>query len=857
MSIALSFSSAVALDPAVSGGKGANLARLTQAGLPVPAGFILTARAYDAFAEAARPMLATAGSFALDDPDLLERQCHALIEELLHLPVPAAVTEALQLHLAEFGAERAYSVRSSATTEDLGSAAFAGQHETYLNCIGAADIADKLKQCWASLWSARAVAYRHAAGFALHATSMAVVVQRMAFCTVAGVGFSFNPVSGNLAEQVFDANLGLGESVVGGEALVDHFTVDKQSGTVINQDIAEKEFMIVAAVDGAGTHEVPLVGEARTRPCLDAAQIGELSGMLIAVEKLYGYPQDIEWGFEGGSLRLLQSRPITRIPPRWTRDESAERFPSVITPLAWALVEEGFHRSLNYSFQLMGMPPFHGKWFAMFGHYIYGNQNAVAVYADGAASSIRISSLPELVAAIPVLRKQYEWVLELPLTWSRDLDHYLMSLGELMAEPLEEKTLAEVWDYVLRVKELGADYFLPNIAISITQRTLYRILHGILQMAVGSERAAPTFDRLLAYCETKTGVINKELYRLAKRIAALPALRDALRQEGCDAQAFLAGDGFAEFPEIRQTFDKFLRDHGHREVEFDPYHATWLEAPWLVVENLKVMLDSPLEDPAAKERELKMVMSETEAALIAGLPQEIRFFVREIVRLARAYTTLDDIEHYQTTRLTLPFRRGLRELGRRLVRMQVIETPMDVFFADYAALDAALRAGDADAWARIGADIRAEKAAYLAHRNETPAWEWGVTPASGASADGGTLLSGLPGSPGMARGPVFKVYGSEDFAAFPKGAVLVARTTNPAWTPLFYKAAAVITESGGPLSHGAVTAREIGLPAVMSVRNVLTLLQNGQIVAVNGNAGTVEAQDDSCANKDTASCRGG
>lgn len=836
MSLALSFASPVALDAAVSGGKGANLARLTQAGLPVPAGFILTARAYEAYADTARHLLAKAAGFALDDPDQLERQCQELVDELLHLPMPPEVGAALREHLAQFGGDGAYSVRSSATTEDLGGAAFAGQHETYLNCIGADEIADRLKHCWASLWSGRAVAYRRSAGFDIHATSMAVVVQRMAFCDVAGVGFSFNPVSGNLKEQVFDANHGLGESVVGGEALVDHYTVDKASGEILAQDIAEKEFMIVAAADGSGTREVPLTGEARTRPSLDAAKVRQLSRMLADIEKVYGYPQDIEWGFERGELRLLQSRPITRIPPRWTRDEAAERFPSVITPLAWALVEEGFHRSLNFSFALMGMPPFHGKWFAMFGHYIYGNQNAVAVYADGAASSIRITSLEELIAAIPVLRKQYEWVLELPLTWSRDLDHYLMSLGELMAEPLDEPSVAGVWDYVLRVKELGADYFLPNIAISITQRTLYRILHGILQMAVGAEQAAPTFDKLLAYCETKTGVINKELYRLARRIAALPALRDELRD--VDAASFLERQGFAAYPEIQQTFDKFLRDHGHREVEFDPYHPTWLEAPWLVVENLKVMLDSPLEDPAVKERELKIVMSETEAALIAGLPQEIRFFVREIIRLARAYTTLDDVEHYQTTRLTLPFRRGLRELGRRLVQMRIIDTPMDVFFADYAALDAAVRSGDDATWRQLGDAIRSEKAEYLQHRAETPAWDWGVSAAVAEVAEG--ALSGLPGSPGIASGPVFKIHGSEDFAAFPKGAVLVARTTNPAWTPLFYKAAAVITESGGPLSHGAVTAREIGLPAVRSVRGVLAALQNGQHVTVNGSAGSVE-----------------
>ncbi|HXJ53286.1 MAG TPA: PEP/pyruvate-binding domain-containing protein [Burkholderiales bacterium] len=838
MSTLLDFNDKQALDAALSGGKGANLARLSQAGLAVPPGFVVTAQAYLRFAAQARAVLARAAGFPFADAARLETACKGLVRELDKLPVPDEVLRALRERLDCLPASTAFSVRSSATTEDLGGAAFAGQHDTYLNCKGFDDIARHLKLCWLSLWSARAVAYRRNAGFDVRDTTMAVVIQKMAFCDVAGVGFSIDPVSGNLGHRVFDANYGLGESVVGGEAAIDHFVLDKASGALVASQIAEKDLKIVAA--DSGTREVRLEGAARSAPCLSEPMLSELGALIGSVEKLYGYPQDIEWGFEAGKLWLLQSRPVTRIPARWTRDESAERFPSVITPLAWELVEEGFHRSLNYSFALMGLPPFKGKWFAMFDHYIYGNQNAVEIYANGAASSISIGSVAELVAAIPTLRNQYEWVLELPLTWSRDLDHYLMSLGELMAAPLEDRPVAELWAYVLRVKELGASYFLPNIAISITQRTLYRILLGIVQAALGSEQAAVAFDRLLAYCETKTGVINKELYRLARRVAALPALAARLRESS--SRGFLEAGGFAAHRDIDAAFRKFLRDHGHREVEFDPYHPTWVEAPWLVVENLKLMLDTRLEDPADKERELKVAMRETEAALQARLPQELRFFVHEIVRLARAYTTLDDVEHYQTTRLTLPFRKGLHALGARLRALGVVDEPMDVFFAHCESMNDAVAADSPQRWKALGEEIRQEKQAYLRHRGETPKWQIGGADEATPAASGGGL-SGLPGSPGSASGPVYKVHGSEDFSDFPKGAVLVARTTNPAWTPLFYRAVAVITESGGPLSHGAVTAREIGLPAVMSVRGALSALDNGQRVKVDGSGGRVTPEE--------------
>ena len=837
--LALSFHSPEALGIHVTGGKGANLARLMQAGLSVPPGLVLTAASHELFLAQAGRILDPVEAFAFEQPQVLEEQCQTLIRDLLQVSLPAPVIAALAEGLDALGVNAPVAVRSSATTEDMGGAAFAGQHDTFLNCTGLDDVADKVRRCWASLWSARAVAYRRAAGFDLRATRMAVVVQRMAFCEVAGVGFSLNPVTGNLEEQVIDANYGLGESVVGGEGGVDHFVVDATTGRVVRQSIASKELMVIARDNESGTQMVRIHGESRTQACLSPEQILAVSGALHAVEGVFGFPQDIEWGFERGELRLLQSRPITRIPPRWTRDESAERFPSVITPLAWALVEEGFHKSLNYSFGLMGVPAFRDKWFVMFDHYIYGNQNAVEIYADGAASNLRIGSLPQLIAAIPMLRRQYAWVLELPLTWTRDLDHYLMSVGELMAEPLREQTVAQLWKFVLRVKDTGADYFRPNIAISITQRTLYRVLRAILRCVVGDAEAAAVFDDLLAYCETKTGVINKELYRMARCVAEVPQL--AARVSSSSATEFLEGEGFRSHPELQRAFDKFLRDHGHREVEFDPYHPTWVEAPWLVIENLKVMLESGRDDPSVQERELKIRMMKAESSLFARLPAEAHFFVREVIRLARVYTTLDDVEHYQTTRLTLPLRKGLRALGTKLSTMGVLDEPMDIFFADYAALDAAVNADDPDRWRLMRAAIEAEKGAYLQHREEAPVWERGRAAPTCDTTVG--KLSGLPGSPGIAAGPVFKVKGREDFGLFPKGAILVARTTNPAWTPLFYKAAAVITESGGPLSHGAVTAREIGLPAVMSVRGALVALQNGQQVVVDGTAGQVRTED--------------
>jgi pyruvate,water dikinase len=832
MNYTFTFQDPLAARLELSGGKGSNLAILTQRGFPVPPGFTITAEAYRDFIFSGRELLRAVNQMPFHDAGLLRTASGKLRDALGRLSLPTAVMEEVRDQLRRFPERQAFSVRSSSTMEDLASAAFAGQHETYLNCSGAEQILEKIKACFLSLWFDRAMAYRHQQGFDHALAAMAVVVQQMVPCEVAGVGFSINPVSGDLNEMVVDANFGLGESVVSGESEVDHFAIDRSTRAVRSANIARKSRKIIGVA--GGTQEVRLDSEEGARPCLGDDQLAQLADLLLRVESSYRFPQDIEWGFAGGQLFLLQSRPITTIPPRWTRDESAERFPNVITPLTWDFVDSGFHRSLNHSFRLMGFPPFNGKWFGMTEHYIYGNQNAVELY--GRRSPFLVRNIEELRAAIPKLRDEFRWVQELPVAWARDLDFYLISIGKFMTEPLAGKSLAELWNFVLAVNEHGADYFLPNIAISITHGMLYRLLHRLLQTGFGEDTANSLFDRLMAYCETKTGTINRELFELAAMIRARPELEKIVNARS--SRDIIEQIILDRFPEFQSRLEKFLRDHGHREVDFDAYSPTWLELPWVVLDNVRLILQTPMDqDPAARERELKIRMQQAELEMFQKLPPDLHFFFAEILRLARAYTSLDDLEHYQTTRLTLPLRRGLRELGGRLVQRGVLSEPMDIFFAHRHQIHEAIVQDNDVGWSQFNETVRRQKENYVRDKVRKPEWILGES--KSAETDSGECLFGLAGSPGQAEGPVFMVLGPDDFAKFPKGAVLVARTTNPTWTPLFYSAVAVVTESGGPLSHGAVTAREMRIPAVMSVRESLSRLRNGQRVRVDGKQGKV------------------
>ena len=828
MHLLLEFTDPAAAETAISGGKGASLARLTQGGFPVPTGVIVAAAGYRAFLESVPGLEAHVAALTPQDAAALHAQC-AGIRALLHeSPLPAELDSALRERLPRLLAGGKVSVRSSATLEDLAGAAFAGQHDTYLNVDGVEGVMDAVRRCFASLWEDRAVRYRHEHGFDAGAAAMAVVIQRMVRSEVAGVAFSMNPVTGALEQVVVNAAYGLGETVVSGEGGIDQFVLDKRTGDVVEQVVATKSHALVGT--DAGTERVEVAREIQDQPALAEPDLRALAELVRRVERFYAFPQDVEWALADGALHLLQSRPVTEFPARWTRDESAERFPNPVTPLTWDFTTEGFHESLAHSLELMGFPAFKGTWFGVFDGYVYGNQTAVQLFT--AAQQVAFESLDEVRAARQSLVERYRWVQELPVTWARDLDRYLLSLGRLGAVQLDGCSDEQLWRHVLAIDALGRDYFRPNIAISITHGILHRTLYRLVIFLVGPERAPELYDALTGFTELKTTLVNRDIHRLYAMIREDAALRRTLLET---ERRRVWEEGMLDaHPRFAAAFRRFLENHGHREVDFDWSVPTWSGQPWVVLENLRLMLmQDAVADPGAREGELRARQSAAERDYLAALPEDLKNFGAEVLRLARAYTALDDLEHYQTTRLNPISRTAVVALGGRLVRRGVLDAPEDAFFLRKRTLERLM--GGEPVEAEAAAEARANREAYARQQQSAPPQVWGEEPE--APSEG--ALRGLPGSPGVAEGPVCLVHSVEDFARFVPGSVLVARTTNPAWTPLFYSAAAVVTESGGPLSHGAVTAREVGIPAVMAVHGALSSLRDGERVRVSGTQGAV------------------
>ena len=349
-----------------AGGKGANLGEMTTAGFPVPPGFILTTEAYDAFVQAhglQQQIIDLASKVSAGDPQSGEAASAAIKKRFLAAEMPQDIQADLLAAYADLmpGEETAVAVRSSATAEDLPTASFAGQQDTYLNIQDERALLEAVKNCWASLWTARAIAYRLHQGIDPAAVSLAVIVQQLIPADAAGILFTANPVDGERKQIVINAAWGLGEAIVGGQVTPDTVIVDKSNWHIVSRETTAKTIMTVRTDNGTEAQPVPQAQQ--NQAVIDDAKAIELAQVGTQIEAHFGMPMDIEWAVGGAQIAILQARPITSLPPAplqdvrwepprpgtvWMRRQIVEHMPEPLSPLFDELyLEEGLDQSMD------------------------------------------------------------------------------------------------------------------------------------------------------------------------------------------------------------------------------------------------------------------------------------------------------------------------------------------------------------------------------------------------------------------------------------------------------------------------------------------------------------------------------
>lgn len=828
------------------GGKGANLGEMTRAGFPVPKGFCLTTAVYDAFAEGlqlegmtgekARGVLAKRG---------LPARCEAQIRQALK----------------NFPAGTLFSVRSSATAEDLPYASFAGQQDTYLN-VKPENVAKAVRNCFISLYTDRAVSYRRQNG--ITNPGMSVVVQEMVASDASGVMFTADPVSGNRCRLVIDAVFGLGEAIVSGLVSPDHIVYDRKSKSILSTEIAKKEFAIRPLPDGETEREVIQSEE----PVLTQQDIRKLVILGEALEDHYGQPQDVEWAIRDGSLYLLQTRPVTSLYPapdfedgkfhflynmgyqqmntnampamaldclcgatNIRRDDLMNYKPSLFRPV-------GQHLFIDLS-TIMWVKPLRKFYMQKASRIIdpYLGPATEELMSRGnklhhpdAAVSAAFSRAARRFTKVNSSKDPAKTAADMVGTLRQRSDSAITKIGAASSAD----ALQVIFKSCIVVNSL-MDPFLPTLLSGITA---LRHLEE-LEEKMGC-KGRYTKDLQIGNEGNAVTEMNLQLGDLADLAAADPQLLQLLRGGGDDLQEKLIGrqDDFGN------AYREFMRQYGFRCAgEIDISKPRWLEDPSALIMQIAAMAKDKEPGSHRREYETKNQLARKQAeALIREIEQKLgkrsaRNARADLERFRAYYPKREHLKHYWM-RTFDAVRMKLLEIGEELAENDQIDCREDIMH---------LRMPDVNDALMTEEDLRP-----LVEKNRTEYSRVSrLTPPRILTSEGEVIMGALSGeglpenalvgvgvSGGSVEG-IAKVITDPSGASVEKGEILVAPLSDPGWTPLFVDAAAVVLEIGGALTHGAVVAREYGIPGVVGVTDATKQIRTGQKIRVDGTDGYV------------------
>ncbi|TNF86437.1 MAG: hypothetical protein EP301_08620 [Gammaproteobacteria bacterium] len=864
----VSLASEEELPLALVGGKTQGINRLIRAGLPVPEGFCLTTHAFEMFMQ----KLEFSGLRKLNDPALAMptagRLRQAILDAEVPEPLPSLTATGLKTTIYSKRADPdqavPLAVRSSATAEDLPGLSFAGQQASYLNVVGLHDLLEAIKGCWASLYTERAMRYRQRAGLAHDDVAMAVVVQRMVSAEAAGVMFTANPLTGARGEIVINANYGLGETVVSGAVTPDTFTLDRESLRLTGTLLGSKSIR-TQPVGTSGTDEETVPEADRYQPVLSEPVLRQLAELGIAAEAAAdGEPQDLEWAFASGQCHLVQSRPITSLPPppteadwqpppgveRLFRRQVVENMSEPLSPLFDELyLEEGLDIGMDQLMAELELP-------MTLDDFIH---RPMFVTVNG-FGYLRYD-----------LRIGWRFAVILP----KILYYYVVKLPGLL------RSLTERW------QEAGRDSYLNLIErwqpVNLDQASDEDLINGIRALAHGDAAywgyitmmvgAAKVTEGLLAWTlnsrlvpgnhtsgeflrgfPSRTLDGQNALAELARNLS--PALRTRLLDAGSGTLASAISDN-EEGRGLARALEAHLDSFGHQIFDLDFVTPTLSEHPEILLANLRSLLARDTAETMSAEALAREREALTQATL-AKLGPIRRWWFRKALGWAQKYAPYrEDALFYMGAAWPL-LRRMARHLGERLVNSESLEQAEDVFFLRTAELAEAGRAETVIARrhhlrelaknrrglresrkslhppSRVPADVRF-KLGPLDLDRFFEIWE--TQRRNPSDAD---VLTGFAVSPGRVTAPACVIASVEDFSKMQPGHILVCPTTTPAWTPLFAEAVGLVTDIGAVLAHGSIVAREYGIPAVMGTGNGTVRISDGDLITVDGDKGSVQ-----------------
>jgi pyruvate,water dikinase len=854
---------------------------LTRAKFPVPGGFCVTTEAFRAFLAGAGD---TAGIFAKlasvnpEDTAATRRIGEDVRAFLQAAPIPEAVAKAVEQAWTDTGADLFYAVRSSATAEDLPTASFAGQQDTYLNIKGREQLLEKVKACWVSLFTDRAITYRARNHFDHQRVWLSVIVQRMVFPDVSGIMFTADPIDGRRHIVSIDAGFGLGEALVSGVVSADLYKVDKRSHALVEKKIAKKEVAIFPLPEG-GTRQEALPEERQVTPSLSDEQATSLAGIGAAIESHYGQPQDIEWCIEANRVSIVQSRPITTLYP----------LPDDADPQARLTVYISFSHAQVMTDALGPYARSIWRHLFPFGRNASGTspllQNAGGRLYINLSHLLRVKPFgrvaPKILTAVDALmaeavldvvqRPEFGYGTGSRLAAARDVVPFM---GPILAKvfwqmwfaapegntdrllAFMDARIAEAQASVDRAAP-GAERFaaalrlIDDVFLKIFPKAIPIVLSGILgQLILRRLLAGRNVDReVTAFAQGLDGNVTTEMDM------ALGDLADLARAHPQVAAHLKASDPHQAADTVRrveggeafyQALQVFLKRYGMRAAsEIDIARVRWSEDPTpliqMIIGNLAREESGAHRSHHAQLKAQGLLAADRMIAAANGLKRPL---VRRLVRVCRENIAVREHPKFLLIKTLGLMRTVTLDCGAMLQRGGRLDATDDVFFLTAEELRDALQGSSAD----LKGMVRSRKEEHERVRRLTPPrviTNEGeiVTRRHSRENLPPNAIQGSAASPGIVEGRA-KVVLDPTHAVLNAGEILVAPFTDPGWTPLFINAKGLVMEVGGLMTHGSVVAREYGIPAVVCVPDATTKIKTGQLVRVNGDEGFVEILED-------------
>jgi len=857
------------------GGKGANLIELAAIeGIHIPEGFCVTTDAYLKTFESCAELnslldqLSTMQVHHKNEISAISAQIRCVIE---NREIPQDITDAIEAELQTHGEDLSYAVRSSATAEDLPTASFAGQHDTYLNIIGKDSILKHIRKCWASLFTDRAVMYRIHNSFDHRKVFLAVVVQRMVIPESSGIMFTADPVTSNRKVVSIDAGYGLGETLVSGLVTSDNYKV--REGEIISKTIGTKDRAIYTLKDG-GTEEREIGSDLRDMQALTDAQILELEQLGRRIENCFSCPQDIEWCRHGKDFCIVQSRPITTLYPIPERNDGMNRvymsgghlqmMTDPIKPLGMYFFKTAMGNNPEVCFEPGGRL------------FLDISQDLSSVMGRAMASSLLGAMGDDLLTnAVKKTAKQKQYIKTLPRGKDRV---FQMSREDVSLSPLihmvkvyrknDPDTIRKLIDKETQsiermegeIEKLsGDDLFAyiqddhhdrrkkvttPEAAGAIAVPLLAgQWLNNKIEKWLGEKNAADTFIQSVPNSVTAdAGLALLDVGDVVRKYPEVLAYFEQAKDETFfDDLAKLEG-GSA----VSQSIQGYLDHFGMRcSGDIDITTARWSEKPTqlipMILSNIRNF------EPNARMAKHEQGIKESEERIqdLANRLEKQRGGkrkakkVKKMAGVIRNHIGYREYPKFSYIQRYFIYKQALLKEAAKLVKKGALREKEDVYFLYFDEFREAVKTG------KVDYDIIIKrKAEYQTYEK--------LTPPRVMTSDGEIItgeydkkdipIDALPGvavSSGIIEGRARIVHKMED-ADLEEGDILIAEYTDPSWTPLFVSIKGLVTEVGGVATHGAIIAREYGLPAVVSVENAARLIKDGQMIRVNGTMGYVE-----------------